>query len=1363
MPEFNNTFISGSMNKDLDERLIPKNQYRDALNIDVTVSKGEDAGVAKNKMGNTRSVDIADLSGRVVVDPITFEELAKTIGAVEYEAFNKIYWFVACDTFDGIYEYDEPTGTAVRVLQSNKATPSTPSKLNFRKEYPITGVNFIRGNDENNYLYWTDDYNPPRRINITRVKSDPSGVSGYQVDDPRIDNDIDVVLAPPLFAPSIFLYNDNSVNDTNNLSEKFLYFSYRYKYVDDQYSAMSPFSAVSFMPKEYEYDYGVGNNKSMTNFYNSVRISFETGDEFVEEIQVFVRDTKNINVGIVDTFSKSENPDILDNSSYTITFNNNKVYAALPNDQVTRLYDNVPLLAKAQDVVGNRISYGNYVQFRDIVNCSGNDININYQLSIKNPPSVAATEADPKSTWRSDRDYEIGLVYLDDYGRMSTVLTAPATNPANGTSNTIFVPPANSSTPNTLVLSIKNEPPCWATHYRVYVKQSKKSYYNVFPILYYSDGLFRYFLINESELSKINVGEYVIFKATSAGATNSNKKYKVLEVESKPANFLSGGSTEIAGLYFKIKVDSSTELSGIGVQNYTSTGIGGTDYNFSPQRWAPDPFRNNDGTDSQGFTYIDNPIYYGDSNENGITLFNDTFDNFQEGDIRITIQIDSPTTYSIYKNSIGLYSFGNYNQLIDSNLPISTGIPTVIAFYFTVLFNQSTYNVGDRWIFNGRSFRCFAPDLTGADFLQNIGSAIAIVPGADWSETTPETDRKILTGAVIKIQVKEDTYNPSGSEQLLQPFPPSPQDYENIEEWWYESGARDLFSYINVNGGNDKGSRVRFRRGRDFGYFPGLDTTFNVNQVQFQDPSGAGLTNESKKYPLRMFIGSSMPDNPGIDGSFAAGLYPNGGRPQSKFVVSFEITQQENLNICETAPIEDDSDIYHELFQTYPIVNGQHQVLWHYDDYEAIIAGAFAGETRLRQFDKTVPHYFNVGDEINVVSTNDLLMPSGPYTILGIEDLYSVVLDFNFPIAGPPTPGTVSLGGVNEQDQNGLTVPAIIEINKPMSFNTDNNGWSWGNGLESDRIFDDFNQTTKGFSVRVQTPIENYRQIRNEASICYSGIYQFNTTLNRLNEFNLSTSNFRYLDRDFGSIQKLYATDTDLVVFQENKVSNVLYGKNILFDSIGGGQVVSIPEVLGTQIPVNGEWGISRNPESFAKTGDNVYFTDARRGVVLKLNNQIITEISSFGLNDYFRDLMIDNPTTQKIGAFDPYDNMYVLSTNNQSVVPCMLTLSRDSLNVTRVGPVGYILFNINTILDWTLSLEDTGYGTGWVTDYPTEGTGSQNVTATVAQNLTAANRTVKFVVEYCDGLTAEFILTQARGKKGRIIWYVLSNKDITL
>ena len=1330
MPEFNNTFISGSMNKDLDERLIPKNQYRDALNIDITVSKGEDAGVAKNKMGNTRSVDIADLSGRVVVDPITFEELAKTIGAVEYEAFNKIYWFVACDTFDGIYEYDEPTGTAVRVLQSNKATPTTPSKLNFRKEYPITGVNFIRGNDENNFLYWTDDYNPPRRINITRVKSDPTGVSGYQVDDPRIDNDIDVVLAPPLFAPSIFLYNDDTVNDTNNLSEKFLYFSYRYKYVDDQYSAMSPFSAVSFMPKEYEYDYGVGNNKSMTNFYNSIRISFETGDEFVEEIQVFVRDTKNINVGIVDTFSKSE-LGILDDSSYTITFNNNKVYAALPNDQVTRLYDNVPLLAKAQDVVGNRISYGNYVQFRDIVNCSGNDININYQLSIKNPSSVVATEADPKSTWRSDRDYEIGLVYLDDYGRMSTVLTAPPTSPANGTSNTIYIPPANSSTANTIVLSIKNEPPCWATHYRVYVKQSKKAYYNIFPILFYKDGTFRYFLINESDLNKVTVGEYLIFKTESFSATQSNKKYKILEVEQKPAGFISGA---ISGIYLKIKVDSPSELDPNSNLSVFWNFQNGTDL-FNVQC----PVFN-------AFPFVEIPIHYGDGDPNALVRSSLTPSASGINDYRFTLEAVSSTQFRYTKAFDGQGGWsGNQTIIIGSDIILYDGSLTICK----VKFNSQPL-AGDVWRVNVRGFgdNPISNYFGGQGILaSNTGvwsgdlADAYDIPGG-WAVI--ECDQQIFSGDVITIKIAADSLNPIVDLDIQQFV--SSGNYKNIEEWFIEDGA-----YLNfTNNGPNNGYRtVSFRRGNqrpEISYGSGNYLWSSINQ---RDPA---LTINDDDYPMCMMIqGNGIGQSEGGEGN-------SGG---NRFGVELKITRSNVKLLAETAPIEDDSDIYHELFQTYPIVNGEHQVLWHYDDYEAIIAGVFAGNTQLRQFNKTVPHYFNVGDSIRVRTS--LLALDTTFTVIGIPDLYTVIINLTFPGAGPETPGTVSLEGVNEQDQNGPTVPAVIEINKPMSFNSDYNGWSWGNGLESDRIFDDFNQITKGFSVRVQAPIENYRQIRNEASICYSGVFQFNTELNRLNEFNLSTSNFKYLDRDFGSIQKLYATDTNLVVFQENKVSNVLYGKNVLFDSIGGGQVVSIPEVLGTQIPVNGEWGISRNPESFAKTGDNVYFTDARRGVVLKLNNQIITEISSFGLNDYFRDLMIDNPTTQKIGAFDPYDNMYVLSTNNQSVVPCMLTLSRDSLNVTKVGPVGYILFNINTILDWTLSLEDTGFGTSWVTDYPTEGTGSQNVTATVAQNLTAANRTVKFVVEYCDGLTAEFILTQARGKKGRIIWYVLSNKDIKL
>ena len=95
------------------------------------------------------------------------------------------------------------------------------------------------------------------------------------------------------------------------------------------------------------------------------------------------------------------------------------------------------------------------------------------------------------------------------------------------------------------------------------------------------------------------------------------------------------------------------------------------------------------------------------------------------------------------------------------------------------------------------------------------------------------------------------------------------------------------------------------------------------------------------------------------------------------------------------------------------------------------------------------------------------------------------------------------------------------------------------------------------------------------------------------------------LDPGYGSIQKLHARDTDLLVLARRiKVSRVLYGKNLLSDAVGGGAVTSSPQVLGNQISDRGEWGISFNPESFAEWGSRIYWTDSRRGAVLSIENQ---------------------------------------------------------------------------------------------------------------------------------------------------------------
>ena len=140
------------MNKGLDERLIPDGQYRDALNVEVSASEGAGVGALENIKGNTN------------VSNQTFTANAKTIGAVADEANNNIYWFVndpdgAGAGFDYVLKYNEINGITTVLLKDTIGNAN--SVLKFNPSYLITGVNIIDG-----LLFWTDNINPPRRLNV---------------------------------------------------------------------------------------------------------------------------------------------------------------------------------------------------------------------------------------------------------------------------------------------------------------------------------------------------------------------------------------------------------------------------------------------------------------------------------------------------------------------------------------------------------------------------------------------------------------------------------------------------------------------------------------------------------------------------------------------------------------------------------------------------------------------------------------------------------------------------------------------------------------------------------------------------------------------------------------------------------------------------------------------------------------------------------------------------------------------------------------------------------------------------------------------------------------------------------------------
>ena len=54
MAKLQHTFVQGKMNKDLDERLVPNGQYRDAQNIQISSSEGSDVGAVENILGNAK-------------------------------------------------------------------------------------------------------------------------------------------------------------------------------------------------------------------------------------------------------------------------------------------------------------------------------------------------------------------------------------------------------------------------------------------------------------------------------------------------------------------------------------------------------------------------------------------------------------------------------------------------------------------------------------------------------------------------------------------------------------------------------------------------------------------------------------------------------------------------------------------------------------------------------------------------------------------------------------------------------------------------------------------------------------------------------------------------------------------------------------------------------------------------------------------------------------------------------------------------------------------------------------------------------------------------------------------------------------
>ena len=1183
------------MNKVVDERLIPDGQYIDALNIRMGSTEQSEIGVIENSKGNI------SLTALTYIDGTPLSADARCIGSLADGEKETIYWFIHDSNFpvgatgklDMIVSFNALANVLTYHIISINDGNGDNTTLNFNPKYLITGINIIKtGNLDESLLFFTDDYNPPRFINVRRGYQNPiSNIDQFSAES------ILVVKKPPAESPTI---NPIITGSQDNFIEtRFICFAYRYRYADGEYSATSQFSPPAFLPNPFRFSIDSYLNEGMINRANAVEVTYNTGGPLVVGFDLLFKEADGNVIRVIEKLDKTGS----DNVDVTFTFNNSKIFTLLPTAELLRLYDNVPLLAKAQTLMGNRLMYGNYVEGYDMIDKDGFPVSLEYyneliteiigETEILDSTSTGTYSIDgaqtiPASIFEidlaganlvsgsaisveftfnhqsfsgspvpSETTTNISLTfsfYLSvPYSSVYALATSPEFQEAVGTSGNIK--PVFSSVPGT-------ETSCDGTTLTDQVNCAAPN--NLDALIKFASGISAVgqpIGIITSPASTV-IGfqlpaiEYV--DNTTTPTVQIYEYYEVVFVEAtfqeiaNPQSLHSNRDYEIGIVYMDEFNRSTTAL--VSKQNTThipcaySANQNSIYVTIPVTQVAPvwaKRYKFVIKPDEEKYETIYTSIFFLDpySNDAYFLLEGENSKKVETGD-RLIVKADStgPTQQCVYATVLEKESKATDFITIPSTLDPSVNLPVPSGVYMKI--NPNSFNVVND------ELAIIAPGKREEYSDGANQSPILQYPMNRFDTATSAwVDYDVPAGSRIRLYFKFERLGTGDGNRscerriyTLDKTLVASANYDNMLDWWNGDNVQSILNEgISDVGGNNCAVDNQYintlaSNGSD------IPTSLCTNFYRFFRSS----TNQ-----LLLLVSGTR----SCSGSFSK------TKRRSTVTANIEVFRADTTLIFETQPIDALPDVFFENDLSFSIdVNGNH---------------------------------------------------SG-----------------------------------NIQNQNiAIGQPAIIDTN---FFNC----FAFGNGAESYKIRDSivgrpFNLGNRVTAVSKQ----DYKRVDRFADITYSGIYNDESNLNRLNEFNLGILNFKALEDSFGPIYTLDGRRTDMLVLQEDKISYVLVGKNLLSDAAAGSALTSVPEVLGTQIARVENYGISFNPESYVHWGYDRYFTDVKRGAVLQLRgdsyaNDQLAVVSELGMRTWFRDEFITSFNTQKLGGYDPYMNEYVLVSN---------------------------------------------------------------------------------------------------------------------
>lgn len=1305
------TFTSGRMNKDLDDRLIPNGEYTDALNVQVSSSEGSDVGAIENLLGNEQIQDL-ELTNAKTLGAYSYPLTDKMYWFVTSDGIDGIYEFdekskeitpIVIDTkitskitteYVGIMSNEDghlvlmqkstkgnlsdvinaslpenldeevlirnnftlkidshnisvsvPKNTVLRNIGLNKYlvknikysgkrfdNPSAVFNytvggiLNFDKDHLITGVNII-----DDLLFWTDNLNQPRRINISQFKSATNNdfrsetILAFKAksedgivtnERPFSEDDISVVKKSPMRSPKLSIVDSNldgiidiqysynlhgitpgesfvvenvtqlpnwkkgdiivaSSDDTeltadlkvknigaftrrikrvfgfktesyvnaielevvikddgdSDSGEKvydfilkqedpiyelaYTRFAYRWKYKNGEYSTFSPFTVPAFIPGDFKYDGREAFNHAMTNNVRKVSLTeFDLGPDDVEEIDILFKETRNNNIYTLKTTKKIEFNNVFD-------ITKEQIHAVVENEQLLRQWDNVPRRAKSQEVTANRVIYGNYVQ--------NYDVDTEPVLSVG--VSVRANEYN--RTIKSNRNYQVGVVYIDEYNRQTPVLS-------NDTGS-LFVSKANSIQNNKLNVSVDSSPPAWASYFKYFIKETSAEYYNLAADRFYkeADTGFVYVSFPSTERNKITEDSYLLLKkyhGTNTAVVDPSNRYKVIDISAEPPEF----------------VQTRYEI-----KNTMANVIFGPSYGSGSAQ----------ATKKAGSTPV-----------------------AQQRRVLITTANDQSTVDALDSSRVGI------NE--EDRKHIKAGV--YIAFHAEEYKYTKKYKVRSvRYHLEGKAEAEIVFDEPFEDDVNVIykdpnNEASALVDGVEmriYEDTVEAGDPEFqgrffvkLKGNALLTQAIEPEEDENTDENNIKYYPEAVAGFDGLDR-----NPRDFWK--NVGSGNQQ-------------------TADNPIHVWYGGLSTNGSTDRTGK---RVRVGNK---------NYHISFKQTGPKDDTNFI--------DNVRVGRYMKFSNNEKIYRIAY----VKKGKKKGPRRNSQSMAYVHIFFADEDGREQ---NIHDIVAAGTELDNPLTATVLIEKPDDKVLFTSN-----------------PAIFETEPIDSKTELNLYFEASDAYDISQHGETQSlewyNAFAFGNGVESNRIRDDFNAVFLDNGVKASTTLaEPVKEEHKFNGIIWSGIINSRSGVNKTNQFNVANPITKDLLPSYGSIQKFHAWDDSMVVLCEDKVLRVLANKSALYNADGSSNLISDSRVLGDPIEYAGDFGIATNPETFASYGFRCYFADRMRGVILRLSKDGLTPISSANMNDFFRDRLFNS--TLMCGSYDNRNKLYNITFDNLDTV----------------------------------------------------------------------------------------------------------------